>query len=178
MSADLRQRLLQVAPALAERLKLSEVTPLVVAAAAGVAERDFHALFESFEHYLMDVQQAFMERIRLRLIAETQSVTGCERMLRGGAIMLDTCLAEHKLRSWFMQARTQTLAVREGLQRQNNTYLLILSPDFEQAGWPHPRAAARLFLALLQEIALIEHAAHAPSADARLVMTEFLGMYR
>ncbi len=178
MNAPNTDRMLAVAPALAARLALSELSPLVVAAAAGLSEADFHASFGTLTDYVVRLQRDFMLEIRSRLIRDTATTApGQPRLRQGGLIFLDCCINQRPLREWFLQGRTQTPAVLDGLRKLNQTYALILATDFKQEGWPHPEAGARLFISVLQELALIEHAAQGPSADARTVMWEFLQTY-
>ena len=59
----------------------------------------------------------------------------------------------------------------------NEGHTLGMSVEFHAEHWPHPVAAAHMFLAVAQETSRLEHAAERPLPDMREALFQFLRIY-
>jgi AcrR family transcriptional regulator len=153
------QGLLRLGMELAEKADYSKMSLAPVAKAAKVPLAQLKAHFVDFTHYLIAVQQQFLDELRDEVIAATnQHSPGLERVRSATLVYLDHCLKHRGLRGWLMQARKEEPQLAEGLRRQNHSFTLVISTEFHALRWPHPLAAARLYLAAIQEAARLEQA--------------------
>lgn len=156
-------RLFAIGMQMADDLPYSEATLAHVAKASKVPVARLKAHFVDFTHYLIAVQQHFMDELRNDVIASTaQLPPGLERVRIATLVYLDHCMKYFGLRSWLLQARKEEPLLAEGLRRQNHSFALVISTEFHILGWPHPLAAARMYLAALQEAGRLEHAKGEP----------------
>ena len=175
---DARYRLLAAGERLAAQRQLPELTAAGLASEAGLPPQAVEQLFGDLDGYLVALQLQFMTQLRdVVLQAATAHAHSAERLREGGIAYLDRCLQQHSLRRWFLQARRQTAVVAEGLRRQDQPYLLMLALEFKGLNWPHPQAAARLFLAQLQAVGHEEHAVNRALPDLRAALWDFLDTY-
>lgn len=162
------------------RLAIHEPEPAVPALEreAGLADGTLVSVFGSLEQYLVDLQQDFMNALRSEVIAATtEKPAGFVRIKSGAEAYLDGCLSRRGLRHWFIVERQRNGLVAGSLRRQNGTYRLILPGEFVAMQWPHPKAGARLFLALLMEAARSEHDLGRADPDLRAGIWHFLRTY-
>ena len=115
------------------------------------------AEFIDFTHLLIAVQQHILDELRDNVIEATAHLApGLERVRTATKVYLDHSLQRRGLRVWLLQARREEPGLAEGLRRQNHSFALVISTEFHALGWPHPLAAARLYLAAIQEAARLE----------------------
>ncbi|MDP9139313.1 MAG: hypothetical protein M3O62_00790 [Pseudomonadota bacterium] len=173
MSAQ-RQALIQAGGRLAAHVTLGELTPERLCAESGLAPTAFSANFTSLTEYLVTLQQDFMDRLRAKIVAVTTGVpAGIRRTELAAETYLGACLSERALRAWLIEARAQP-DVLAGLRQQNHIYWILIGIEFEALGWPHPRAAARLYLTMLNEASVIENRLGKRSNAVRLTVRNFL----
>jgi hypothetical protein len=151
-----REQMIVVAPALCRERRLDTLTPADVCRQAGVDEAAFAPAFGDVPGYLVAVQQAFMDRLRDRIVAVTAGVQGLRRIQLATESYLSSCLAERDLREWLLAARMLP-SVLAGLRRQNQIYYVILGAELEALGWPDGAAAARLYMAMINAAGIVEH---------------------
>lgn len=153
------QRLFRIGMDLADRIEYAEMSLAPVAKAANVPLAQLKTHFVDFTHYLIAVQQQFLDDLRDQVIASTaQNPPGLERVRNATLVYLDHCLKHRGLRGWLLQARKEKQLLAEGLRKQNHSFALVISTEFHALHWPHPLAAARMYLAAIQEAARLEQA--------------------
>ncbi len=173
MSAQ-RLALMQAGARLAAQVRLDELTPAQVCAEAGLQPTAFAAHFTDLTEYLVALQQDFMDRLRAKIVAVTTGVpAGIRRTELAAETYLGVCLAERALRAWLIEARSRP-DVLAGLRRQNHIYWILIGIEFEALGWPHPQAAARLYLTMLNEASVIENRLGQRSPAVHLTVRNFL----
>ncbi|HUS23528.1 MAG TPA: hypothetical protein VM369_01160 [Candidatus Binatia bacterium] len=170
-----RSRLLDAAAALAGTTAWHDVTASRIVRAAKVAATRFRVHFRDVGTWLAAAQQRFMDGIRDRIVARTGTLPpGFERLRAASEIYLDGCLAQNELRRWLIEARGALPGLADGLERQNQVYVMVMTPEFARLGWPHPAAAAQLYLAMLMEAGVVESTAGRAVADVRETLWDFL----
>lgn len=169
-----RRALISAGPQLAAGLPLGELNVQRLCAQASVEESAFQTHFASLTDYLVALQQDFMDRLRAKIVGVTTGVpAGIRRTELAAETYLSACLAERALRAWLIEARARP-DVLAGLRRQNHIYWILIGIEFEALGWPYPRAAARLYLTMLNEAAALENRVGQPSPPLRLTIRNFL----
>jgi AcrR family transcriptional regulator len=172
---DERAALLAAAPALAAQLPLAALTARAICTEAGVSNAMFRRHFPDISAYLLAAQQVMMNEIRDAILGQVANARpGFSRIRGSSEIYLDRCLSHQALRGWLIDARRNHPELTVGLRRQNQVYALLLAGEFRTLGWPHPAAAARLYLAMLMECGLVEHRAGRPVDDVRETLWDFL----
>lgn len=169
-----RERLLAAAPSLWSQFSFQELTEARIVSAAGVGTDEFQAAFGSIFGYVNVLQQQFMDELRNRILKVTTGTgSGMTRIQLACETYLSGCLDHRALRAWLIEARTLP-EVAAGLRKQNQVYWVVLGSELKTLGWPQPQAAARLFLAMINEAATIEHRAGGPVPAARESLWDFL----
>lgn len=139
---------------LAQTVDYNSLTLAKVAVAAKLPVARLKAEFVDVKHLVIALQQHFINLLRDTLITGTlKQSAGLERVHGSTLAYLDHCLAHRLLRQWLLQARHHEPKLAEDLRRQNQAFILVMSTEFHAMGWPHPQAAARLYLAAMQETA-------------------------
>lgn len=157
MTAATKQKLFKTVVLIADELPYSDATLGRVAKAAKVPVSKLQAQFVDFTHLLIAVQQHILDELRDNVIEGTAHLPpGLERVRTATKIYLDHSLLRGGLRAWLLQARREQPELAEGLRRQNHSFALVISTEFHALGWPYPFAAARLYLAAIQEAARLE----------------------
>ena len=120
----------------------------------------------------------FHERLlRAVLDATAELSPGAERLRQGTTAYLDACLHERGVKALLLEARSNVSIAAE-VQRRNAEFALLAQADFTALGWPNAETAARLFVALVAEAALMElEAAHTSNA-VRRSLWRFAGIER
>ena len=171
---SVRSELLDAGRRLCEKHRLSEIGAVEICRNAQLVQAAFETQFTDFDDYLIALQQQFMTELRDAIVAATLSLpAGLPRFRAGAAAYLEGCLERRALRNWLVEARMRP-RVFEGLLKQNQTYLVLLGLEFAAFGAAHPPAAARLFLAMLNEAALLEQVAGRAQAEVREMLWDFL----
>ncbi len=170
-----RDRLLAAGPSLCEQYSFQELSEARICAAANVSAAAFQAAFGgSILTYVNALQQQFMDGLRDRILKVTTGTsTGMTRLQLACEAYLAGCLEARPLRAWLIEARALP-EVAAGLRRQNQVYWAVMGLELKSLGWPHPEAAARLFLAMINEASVVEHRAGQPVAAVRDALWDFL----
>ena len=142
---------------MADEVTFADLTLERIARNAKVPVSRLRTQFVDLTHFLIALQQSFLDAMRDDVISMTANhPPGLERVRSATIVYLDCCLRVRGLRGWLLEARRDEPLIAEGLRRQNHSFALIISTEFHALGWPHPLAAARLFLAAIQEAARLE----------------------
>jgi AcrR family transcriptional regulator len=173
-----KQKLFKTVMTIADKAPYTDASLLQIAKAAEVPIARLRAEFIDFTHLLIAVQQYFLDDLRDEVIAITVGhAPGLERVRNATRVYLDHCLKRRGLRGWLLQARREEPQLAEGLRRQNHSFALVISTEFHALGWPHPLAAARLYLAAIQEAARLEQIQGEPLAYVREAIWDIARFY-
>ncbi|SFF51859.1 hypothetical protein SAMN04488120_106154 [Fontimonas thermophila] len=171
---DPRQSLLDAGTRLARCVDFEALDTDRLCREAAVDPATFAATFGDLTGYLAALQERFMAALIDRMLAATAGMRpGLLRIQVAIEAFLGHCLAEHALRGWLLAARERP-EIFAVLERQNRTYALLIGSELHALGWPHPQAAARMLLAMINEAALAEHRLGQPSAEIREALWDFL----
>lgn len=177
-TANERDRWLQAGLKLSKSSEIRVLTEVTLCAEAGLQESGLRRHFVDFRHFLIQLQQHFLDLLRASVNQATRSLEpGHQRLKAGAEAYLDQWLEHPGLRHWFGQARKDAAEFAEGLRSQNQAFSLVLSTEFHAMSWPHPLAGARLFTAALQEVARAEHASGQKLPAMRDEIWEYIGCY-
>jgi AcrR family transcriptional regulator len=156
MNGEARTRLLKAAPALAADVGYDELSIARLCEAAGVAVPLFKTVFGDLPHYVEALQTQFLDQMRRRLIRVTDgSAPGLLRIQLGSESYLAYNLETAALRRWLLAARGQPRILR-AVQQQSQAYGLMLAAEFRVAGRTNSIQLARLYIAMLNEVASVE----------------------
>ncbi len=151
-----RQALLDAGLSLSMKESLSHITVDAIVRSAGVAKGTFYVHFADRASFLVALHARFHERLRDNVLqAIAQLPPGATRLRKGMETYLDGCLNERGVKALLLDARSEAPITAE-VQRRNAEFAELGEPDFTALGWPDPATAARLFVALGAEAALIE----------------------
>lgn len=171
---DPKTALLTAGERLAPRLSLGQLSPEALEAEAGMPAGTLAAEFGDLDGYLVALQGKFMTELRDRVVAAAITQTGPDRLIQGGIAFLERCLEVRPLRSWLLKARRETEAVAQGLQKQDQGYIMILGLELRGLGFNNPPVAAKEFLAMLQQAGKEEHLAGQPLPALRERLWDYL----
>lgn len=173
-AAATRQRLLDSGSELARTKSLATLTVDEVVAHAGCAKGTFFTHFQTRAEFFVALHRAFHERVAASVqdaIADIEP--GLPRLVQGSLAYLDACRREHAVKSLLVEARWLPEISAE-VHRQNARFDELAAVNFLAAGWPSPKQAARLWVALVAEVALAEAESSRRLPNFRRQLTLFL----
>jgi TetR/AcrR family transcriptional repressor of nem operon len=151
-----RRVLLDAGLELATEGSLHRLTIDAVVNKAGVAKGTFYVHFHDRAAFLVALHVQFHDRLLDRILQAVEGLPpGAERLRRGTEVYLDECLQQRAVKAILLEARSEA-AITEEVQRRNAGFAQLEHASFVALGWPDPAMAARLFVALGAEVALIE----------------------
>ncbi|TJY58810.1 hypothetical protein E4T66_14505 [Sinimarinibacterium sp. CAU 1509] len=128
-------------------------------AAANCRDSEFNREFGSLDAYLVELQRRFDRQIVDHVVAVTSGTRpGLMRIQLATETFLSACLEHRDLHGWLVQARHRP-ALQDRLRSRNRGYALIFGAEMSALGWPDPAAAARLYMSMVNEAAVVEHRA-------------------
>src|SRR5262245_7482761 len=155
-AARTRAALIDSGLRLAERVGLAGVSVNVLVGELGVAKGTFFHHFGSRANYLLALHREFHERLTAEIDAATAAhPPGRDRLLAGANAYLDACLRDRGVKALLLEARAEPLIADE-VGARNAQSAALTRPDFQALGWRQPVAAARLWVGLVAEAALLE----------------------
>lgn len=167
-----REGLLEAGERVAERAGLSGLNVAAVVAEADVAKGTFYVYFSGRDDFVDALHQRFYARVGAAVEAAVQGLEpGHELLAAAIDAYLDVCLANRAVKALVLETRAQgelttTIAEREDL------FVTLARPSLEAMGLKPATAAARLFVALTAEAALIEmEAGHRVPGARRLIQS-------
>jgi TetR/AcrR family transcriptional regulator, transcriptional repressor for nem operon len=156
LSQQTREGLLEAGLRLADDLG---IRGLSVNAIVGEAARSKGAFFHHFpdrESYLVELHRRLHDDMRAEMEARGEGLApGRERLSIVTDVYLDTFLDHPGVRAFLLETRGEP-AIRGEIARRNEFSAELLAVDFEALGWKHPARAARLWIAALAEVGVIE----------------------
>jgi AcrR family transcriptional regulator len=156
MSHPTRQALIEAGFALASTESLNHITVDAIVKQAGVAKGTFYVHFADRAAFLLALHVHFHEQLLSSILQAMATLPpGAERLRKGVEVYLDACLKERALKALLLEARSQA-PLTEAVQQRSREFVTLTSVDFQVLGWPDANASARLFTALVAEVALVE----------------------
>jgi TetR/AcrR family transcriptional repressor of nem operon len=151
-----RAALLSAGLALAESGSLAATSVDHVTRAAGVSKGTFYVHFADRSGYLVALHRAFYAGIGVRIRqALGAHPPGAERLRAGAGAYLDACLDARGVKAMLLDVRSEP-AIAEQVRENVAAFAALVTEDFAALGAPDPGSAARLFVAMVQEVALTE----------------------
>lgn len=169
-----REALLDAGAAVAERDGLAGLSVNGVVTAAGVAKGTFYVHFADRAAFIDALHERFYARVGDLVAAATRELPpGPERLRRGAVAYLDACLADRGVKALLMEARTDS-SLTTRIASRGASFTAGAEPSFRAMGWRDEAYAARLYVAMTSEVALLELAAGRRIPAARRTLTRFL----
>ena len=151
-----RIALLDAGMRLAETNSLSHLSVNRIVQEAGVAKGTFYVHFPDRDSYLVALHGRFHETLNTAIKAAIEGLPrGRENLQRGTEAYLDGCLRQRQLKALLVEARVVP-GVAMTVQQRNQLYYADVATDLATMGWLEPLLAARLFVTMVAEAALIE----------------------
>jgi AcrR family transcriptional regulator len=158
-AAETRQRLIDAGLRLAEQTGLMGLSVNLLVEEAGVSKGTFFHHFGDRPSYVIELHREFHDRLFDRIRTAMRGLEpGAERLDTIARSYLDTCLQHRGVRALLLEARADPQIAAEIAARNTASAAEVLA-DFEALGWPDPPQTARLWVGLVAEVALLEHAA-------------------
>ena len=138
---------------------------------AGVSKGTFFHHFGDRSSYVIELHREFHDRLFEQMRAAMRGhEPGADRLDAIARTYLDTCLQHRGVRALLLEARADPQVAEEILARNSASAAEVLD-DFRALGWPDPQQTARLWVGLVAEVALLEHAASHRDAKLRRALT-------
>lgn len=169
-------KLIDAALRLADDRPLTQISVDDIVREAGVAKGTFYVHFADRGQFLAAVTRRFhrsMFRSMAKSVAELPP--GRERLVAGALAYLDACHDQLGVKSILIEARGEPAVAVEAARRNTET-AAAATEDWAALGAADPAASARLFVALVAEVALMEVEAGGVDGAARRAMTDLVLM--
>jgi AcrR family transcriptional regulator len=153
--AGLRTRaaLLDAGIAVAEKHGLAGLSVNTVVAQAALAKGTFYVHFADRDAFLDALHERFYAQVGEAVAAAVRDRPhGAERLARGIEAYLDACFAERAVKAMLIDLRTQTKSIEE----RSAFFARLVEPNLAAMGWPDPKGAARLVVAMTSEAVVQE----------------------
>ena len=169
-----RTALLDAGLRLAENSSLSRLSVNRVVQEAGVAKGTFYVHFADRNDYLAALHGRFHETLNEEIDTAIAGMPdGRANLQRGTEAYLDGCLQRQALKALLIEARIDP-AVAAAVRERNQAYYANVADDLAAMGWPEPMLAARLFVTMVSEAALLELEQGQMVTAVRQVLWQFL----
>jgi AcrR family transcriptional regulator len=151
-----RLRLLDTALELADDRGIAALSVDEVVRAANVAKGTFYVHFVDRADFLVALHQRFHHCLRQQMRSVSADLApGAERLRAGTTAYLDGCRHATGVKAMLASARGEP-AIADAVAASNDRFARATAPDFRALGRAHPVEAARLFVAMAAEVALLE----------------------
>lgn len=169
-----RDALLDAGAAVAERDGLAGLSVNGVVGAAGVAKGTFYVHFADRAAFIDALHERFYTRVGDLVAGATRDLTpGPERLRRGALAYLDACLADRGVKALLIEARMDG-SLTSRIASRGESFTANAEPSFRAMAWRDAAYAARLYVAMTSEVALLELAAGKRIPAARRTLARFL----
>jgi TetR/AcrR family transcriptional regulator, transcriptional repressor for nem operon len=123
---------------------------------AGVAKGTFYVHFADRSAFMVELHTRFELEMRRAVAAAVEGLSpGRDRLLTGARASLDACAAQSATKSLLLEARADP-SIANAIARRNEAFAQDSTDDFAVLGVADPDVAARLFVAMVAEAALVE----------------------
>ena len=155
-SESTRGDLLDAGLRLADELGVRGLSVNAIVAAASRSKGAFFHHFPDRDSYLVELHRRLHDEMwgRMRELAGGME-PGAARLRIVADVYLDTFLAHRGARALLLEARGEP-AIRAEIADRNTRGAEILAADFAALGWSDPVRAARLWIAALAEVGILE----------------------
>lgn len=157
-AAETRQRLVDAGLRLAEQTGLMGLSVNLLVEEAGVSKGSFFHHFGDRASYVIALHREFHDRLSARIRDAVAALEpGPDRLDTAAHTYLDTCLEHRGVRALLLEARADPQIAEEIATRNADNAAQVVD-DFTALGWPDPKQTARLWVGVVAEAALLEHA--------------------
>jgi TetR/AcrR family transcriptional repressor of nem operon len=155
-SETTRGDLLDAGLRLADELGVRGMSVNAIVAEASRSKGAFFHHFPDRDSYLVELHRRLHDDMwsRMRELAGDMA-PGPERLRIVADVYLDTFLAQRGVRALLLEARGEP-AIRAEIADRNTRGAEILADDFAALGWSDPARPARLWIAALAEVGIVE----------------------
>lgn len=162
-----RHALLEAGAVVAERRGLAGLSVAAVAEEAGVAKGTFYLYFADREVFIDALHQQFYARVGEAVADAVQGLLpGQDLLLRAIDAYLDVCLANRAVKALVFETRAQG-ELTTTMQQREELFAKLAQPSLAAMGMTPAPIAARMFVAMTSEAALIEMEAGRKVSGAR-----------
>jgi TetR/AcrR family transcriptional regulator, transcriptional repressor for nem operon len=173
-AAQTRERLINTGLRLAERTGLAGLSVNLLVEEAGVSKGSFFHHFRDRASYLLAMHGNFHDRLREEILSAIgQLPPGVPRLLTASQTYLDACLRDRGVRALLLEARAEA-PIADAVRARNAQMAELCAEDFRAMGWQHPLDAAKLWVGLVAEAALIELEAGGRRRTTRAALHRYL----
>lgn len=167
-------KLIDAALRLADDRPLTEISVDDIVREAGVAKGTFYVHFADRGEFLVAVTARFHRSMFRSMVASVADLPpGRERLVTGALAYLDACHDQLGVKSILIEARGVP-AVAVASARRNTETAAAATEDWAALGADAPATSARLFVALVAEVALMEVEAAGVDDVARQAMVALI----
>jgi TetR/AcrR family transcriptional repressor of nem operon len=165
-AAETRRRLIDGGLRLAEQTGLMGLSVNLLVEEAGVSKGSFFHRFGDRATYVIALHREFHDRLFTQIQAAVAGLQpGAARLDLIARTYLDTCLEHRGVRALLLEARADP-QIAEEIAGRNSASAAQVVDDLRALGWPDPKQTARLWVGMVAEAALLEHAT--PGRDQKL----------
>ena len=135
---------------------LGSLSVNAVVSRAGMSKGAFFQHFPSRRDYVLELHRNFHDGIAAELGAAIAGVEpGAHRLHLGMDSYLDACLRGATAKAWLFQARAD-VDLADEVAARNSAFAELAAEDIRVLGFAQPAVVARLVIAAIAEVALIE----------------------
>lgn len=151
-----RGDLLEAGLRVADELGVRGLSVNAIVAEASRSKGAFFHHFPDRDSYLVELHRRLHDDMwgRMRELAGDMP-PGADRLRIVAGVYLDTFLAQRGSRALLLEARAEP-AIRAEIADRNTRGAEILADDFAALGWSDPSRPARLWIAALAEVGIVE----------------------
>jgi TetR/AcrR family transcriptional repressor of nem operon len=165
-----RLALLEAGAVVAERLGLAGLSVAAVTEQAGLAKGTFYLYFADRETFIDAMHQRFYRRVSEAVADAVQGLAPGRRLLLSAIdAYLDVCLENRAVKALVLETRAQG-ELSTTMEQREKLFAALAQPSLEAMGMAPAPVAARLFVAMTSEAALIEMEAGHEVPGAREVI--------
>ena len=171
-----REILLDAGVRLAERKSLLDTSVDEIVRQAKVAKGTFYVHFADRTAFVVALHRRFYDELNAAIDAAVEGLPpGAERLQRGALAYLDGCLRSKAVKAVLLEASTVADIAHEVTAR--STYAAARAArDFKAMGSVPAEGSARLFVAMVSEVALAELANRGPDKALRAALWKLAGL--
>jgi TetR/AcrR family transcriptional regulator, transcriptional repressor for nem operon len=170
-----RTTLLAAGERVVDQLGLAGLSVAAVAERAGVAKGTFYVYFPDREAFVDALHQRFYDRVGAAVAAAVEGLApGRGLLLTAMEAYLDVCLANHGVKALVFETRAQG-NLTTTMEEREQLFARLAQPSLVAMGMKPAAPAARLFVAMISEAALIELEAGRRVPGARKAIRAFAG---
>lgn len=151
-----RLALLEAGALVAERRGLAGLSVAAVVEQAGVAKGTFYLYFADREAFIDALHQRFYDRVSEAIAQAVQGLVPGEQLLLSAIeAYLEVCLANRAVKALVFETRAQG-ELTTTMEQREELFAVLAQPSLQAMGMTPAPIAARLFVAMTSEAALIE----------------------